>query len=80
MQIQSIKEATPCTDCGKTYPYFVMEFDHLNAATKENTINYLMSTGRIRKAKEEMQKCEVVCANCHRFRTHRRAHQADLHP
>lgn len=52
----------PCTDCGVIYPYYVMQFDHLG--DKEFTISH----GRwksLDKIKEEVAKCEVVCANCH---------------
>ena len=26
--IRNLKESTPCKDCGKKYPYYVMDFDH----------------------------------------------------
>ena len=70
--VHSIKEASPCKDCGKSYPYYVMDFDHLDGYTKVREINYLSSTGRIGALKKELVKCEVVCANCHRIRTHER--------
>lgn len=68
--IQKSKER-PCADCGNSYPPYVMDFDHLPRFTKTG----LLSNDRIwgmNKAKEEVAKCEVVCANCHRERTHRR--------
>ena len=27
--IRKIKETTPCKDCLKLYPYYVMDFDHV---------------------------------------------------
>lgn len=72
--VRKIKEENPCKDCGKTFPYYVMDFDHLDAKNKVNTINYYSSTGRIGALKKEIVKCEVVCANCHRIRTHERLH------
>lgn len=71
--VQEIKENTPCKDCGIRYPYYVMDFDHLDGSLKLNDINYLASTGRISALKKEIVKCEVVCANCHRLRTYKRA-------
>ena len=68
--IREIKESKPCVDCGVNYPYYVMDFDHLE--DKEYGINFLCSTGRIGALKKEIVKCEVVCANCHRIRTHNR--------
>jgi hypothetical protein len=70
--IRDIKEQAPCVDCGKNYPYYVMDFDHLEASTKENLVSFLAATGRIGALKREIEKCEVVCANCHRLRTHKR--------
>lgn len=68
--VRKIKEETPCKDCSISYPYYVMDFDHLD--NKEKTISFLAATGRIGVLKKEIEKCEVVCANCHRIRTHNR--------
>lgn len=68
--VHDLKEKTPCADCQLNYPYYVMDFDHLD--DKENAISFLSATGRIGALKREIQKCEIVCANCHRKRTHER--------
>lgn len=68
--VQTIKESTPCADCNKRYPYYVMDFDHLR--DKEFDVNHLSNTGRIGALKKEITKCDIVCANCHRKRTHER--------
>lgn len=70
--VQALKENQPCADCGVSYPYYVMDFDHLEGSIKENDINFLSNTGRIGAVKKEIAKCEIVCANCHRIRTHQR--------
>ena len=69
--VRDIKESSPCIDCGVKYPYYIMDFDHLE--DKEFGINFLSATGRIGALKKEIQKCEIVCSNCHRKRTHERA-------
>jgi hypothetical protein len=69
-KVREIKESNPCSDCGVGYPYFVMDFDHLEQ--KEGMISYYAKTGRSGALKRELEKCEVVCANCHRARTHKR--------
>lgn len=61
----------PCTDCGKKYPYYTMQYDHARGVKK-----YEMSTIFRRSTKiilEEIAKCDVVCANCHTERTYQRA-------
>jgi transposase-like protein len=61
----------PCVDCGKDDPV-VLEFDHV--ADKTAAVAALVSAGAPRSAIDaEMACCEVVCANCHKRRTARRA-------
>lgn len=67
--IQDVKEASPCCDCQKFYPYYVMDFDHLDNKTKE--VSRMVSFG-LDKVKKEIEKCDLVCSNCHRERTHMR--------
>lgn len=58
----------PCMDCGEI-DIVVLEFDHLS--DKLSNIASLM-TYSWRAISEEIKKCEVVCANCHRRRTAKR--------
>src|SRR3954452_14305675 len=59
----------PCKDCGETDPV-VLEFDHLR--NKKLSIGQALHTHTWAAIVAEIQKCEVVCANCHRRRTARR--------
>jgi len=68
-EIRELKESTPCLDCGKNYPYYVMDFDHITG-DKVGNISHMIQSGATRKIKEEVEKCEIVCANCHRERTY----------
>jgi len=62
----------PCTDCGVRYPYYVMEFDHLDSETKEFNVSAGITRASYERLIAEIAKCEVVCANCHAERTHQR--------
>lgn len=64
-----MKESTPCSDCGKYYPSYVMDFDHVRGI-KNNNISKLSNMASRNKLKDELLKCEIVCANCHRERTY----------
>ena len=66
-------KAKPCADCGIQYPYYVMQFDHLPGFEKTVTPSQLPNIGSVRRFKEEVAKCEVVCANCHAERTYTRS-------
>lgn len=61
----------PCMDCGISYNYWVMEFDHREPSQKENAVGYFVMQGTWDALKTEIEKCDVVCANCHRERTAR---------
>jgi 5-methylcytosine-specific restriction endonuclease McrA len=66
--INHIKSTTPCIDCKNTFPPECMDFDHLR--DKKFLISALPRS--MTKLKEEMEKCEIVCSNCHRIRTKKR--------
>ena len=56
----------PCVDCGERDPV-VLEFDHLR--DKRFTIGSALRSRSWQSILAEIQKCDVVCANCHRRRT-----------
>lgn len=67
--IDAIKSSRPCTDCRIHFPSFVLDFDHVpERGTKEKDISDLPSYS-LSVILDELDKCEVVCANCHRLRT-----------
>jgi hypothetical protein len=72
--IRQFKEDRPtCADCGLDHPWWRLDFDHLDGSEKTACISQSGSRGwSIERVLEEMEKCEVVCANCHRDRTHAR--------
>lgn len=66
------QKSNPCVDCGVQYPFYVMQFDHLGENKKFN-VAWMVSHGYTQEAiQEEIDKCELVCANCHAERTYQR--------
>jgi hypothetical protein len=59
----------PCVDCGERDPV-VLAFDHLR--DKKFGIGNGFRDRNWQSVLDEMAKCEVVCANCHRSRTAKR--------
>ena len=74
--IRNIKESSPCEDCGKFYPYYVMHFDHI--FEKNGSIaNMARASLSIKRIQQEIDGCELVCSNCHAERTHSRAYGSE---
>lgn len=59
----------PCVDCGES-DILVLEFDHRKNIEKETEISSsLKKFNSLVKLKQEIAKCDVRCANCHRKKT-----------
>ena len=63
--IRTLKDQ-PCSDCGNSYPYYVIDFDHIAGAKKFGLGK--IKNNSIEGILNEIAKCDVVCANCHRKR------------
>jgi hypothetical protein len=60
----------PCCDCGQTFPQCCMDFDHRDPRTKLARVPALIANSGWARILAEVDKCDIVCANCHRLRTH----------
>ena len=59
-----VTEGLVCVTCGEP-DFIVLEFHHRDPGTKKfGLANYNKFSKR--KVLEEMEKCDVLCANCHR--------------
>ena|ERR1019366_2542947 len=61
---------SPCADCHVQYSPWVMDFDHRNPNDKLFCIGGHITIAWD-KIQDEIQKCDLVCSNCHRERTHK---------
>ena len=59
-------KSNPCVDCGENDPV-VLEFDHKRA--KKGNVSVMIWQTTLPAIKKEIEKCEVVCSNCHKRRT-----------
>ena len=65
-EIQELKSQYSCAKCGDKRGY-VLDFHHINPSEKENTIARMTSNNyELIKVYDEIKKCVVLCANCHR--------------
>lgn len=76
----------PCMDCGRRYPTCVMELDHVRGTKRFELSDARATSASFETIRDEIMKCDVVCANCHRLRTFNGKHylrnhaQPDDHP
>lgn len=68
--IDALKKDLPCLDCKQVFSPYVMEYDHVRGS-KRFSIGKMANHKRERVL-EEISKCELVCCNCHRIRSHNR--------
>jgi len=64
-------KSKPCMDCGGSFPTECMDFDHRPGTQKLFGIATAWSVP-LPRLLEEINKCDLVCANCHRIRTYQR--------
>lgn len=65
-----LQKERPCADCSIQYPYYIMQFDHTRGIK-----SFILSdpgSRSIQLIQKEIDKCDVVCANCHAERTYQR--------
>ena len=55
-----------CQICGYNRCLEAMEFHHLNGSDKDFGISHKGYTRGWKKVKAELDKCMMLCANCHR--------------
>lgn len=63
------REGKPCVDCGICFPTWMTQFDHVRGQ-KLFSICSDKYSHTLSQIIEEIEKCELVCANCHAHRTY----------
>jgi hypothetical protein len=56
-----------CTDCGGVFPLACFDFHHLDPSTKDFDPCRGLTKSKA-KLFAELEKCVLLCANCHRIR------------
>lgn len=67
-QVYTFLSLHPCVDCGESDPR-VLEFDHVRGEKRADVSDMVRKGVAWRRLSEEIDKCEVRCANCHRRKT-----------
>lgn len=68
--IVNLAKSVPCTICNIQYNPWQMDFDHTNPENKKSAVANLRAFGYSTKViHNEINKCQVLCALCHRRKT-----------
>jgi hypothetical protein len=64
---QEYKRSLSCKECGFSFELFpeCCDFHHRDGDTKKDVVSRLLPMG-IKALKKEIEKCDPLCANCHR--------------
>jgi hypothetical protein len=66
-----------CADCHKTFPLNVYEFHHRDSKSKLFAISEHMHK-TVSELQKEVDKCDLLCSNCHRMRHISKAEWTEL--
>lgn len=72
--VRQVLEESYCEECGID-DIRVLEFDHIDPSKKIDAVGNMVAKGRNQKELiDELSKCRVLCANCHRIHTFEQQH------
>ncbi|MFA6350451.1 MAG: hypothetical protein WCY12_05975 [Candidatus Omnitrophota bacterium] len=67
IRLQAIEyKGGKCEKCGYVVCFDALEFHHINSSGKDFSISEKGYTRSWVRVKEELDKCMLLCANCHR--------------
>lgn len=69
--IRELKGNGPCLDCDceLEWPPFVLDYHHRNPSEKVGSIRKMIAENRSKEMiLGEIEKCDLICSNCHRIR------------
>lgn len=71
------KSGLQCADCGISHPA-LLQFHHRDRAEKSFTISKIVSRATsVQQIMREIEKCDVLCVNCHAKRHWKENHKTD---
>lgn len=62
----------PCVDCGQRFHPCAMQYDHIPGTNKRFNISGAITALPVGTVLTEIDKCDLVCAVCHAYRTYYR--------
>jgi hypothetical protein len=82
--VQEYKIQKGCNHCGYNDNPYALQLNHIDPATKDPGLkasgHAYRNTWGWQKIWRELEKCEVLCANCHAVHTHKEGRYFDNNP
>ena len=66
---REFKATLSCEKCGQNHPA-TLDFHHIVKDKSNRKVHSLTRNGNVGGAMQEIKKCQVLCANCHRIHHH----------
>lgn len=66
-----------CEKCGEQRVH-ILEFHHVDPTTKDEIPSRILANSKIQEFFEEIQKCILLCSNCHQDFHYLEAHNKEL--
>ena len=68
--INDLKLERGCDRCGYNAHPAALDFNHLDPAQKSFTVSTRLQQYCWKRLEQEIAKCEILCANCHRIHSY----------
>lgn len=78
--INKYKCGKGCELCGYNAHGVALDFDHLDRAKKNFNPSSQSMTHNLKRLFDEIRKCRILCANCHRIHTFEEKHYRNYQP
>lgn len=65
LYVREYRLTNPCVNCGES-EVSCLDFHHTDPTQKDGEVNEFIKYGSLTKVQNEIAKCVVLCANCHR--------------
>ena len=76
--VDNYKMNKGCARCGFNEHPVALEFDHIDPSKKSKTVSQLVKKGVMKNIISEIEKCQVLCSNCHRIHTYANRHHINI--
>ena len=67
-----------CSRCGYSEHPTALHLNHIDPSTKTKSVSELVKKGVMAHIHTEIEKCEVLCANCHAVHTYANRHHMEV--